>query len=175
MSTSSSSVGLAQLLGGLALLVAGGHVAYAVTSAPPSPPPAPSPASTHPAASECRCDDAALRSELADLRRALREVEQASVPTPVPLSAPTHLEPLSPRSVARTPPSEQELAVAMPATTPLPPIALFIDIPSGVKLSQRADGTVEAKATQPERVGEELLVHALVEGGEMKIIKARVE
>lgn len=179
MSAPSSSVGLAQLLAGLALLVAGGHLAYALTYASPSASSTPSGATapTHAASPECRCDDAALRSEVDDLRRALRAVEQSAArgPATVGPAGPVQVEPLTPRPVVPMPPSDEELAIAVPGDTALPPIDMFIGIPAGVTLSQRANGTVEAKATQPERMGEEIFVHALTKGGEVKVIRARLE
>ncbi len=172
--SASSSVALAQRLAGLALLVAGGHLAYALTAGSPATPSVAGPGPSTPAAApECRCDDAALRSEVADLRRALRALEQTTTVRTGP--ATPWLSPPAEQPPPKIIPSAEELAVAVPADRPLPPIDLFVDIPDGVELSQRPDGTVQVKALRPELVGEELLLHALTKDGEMQIITARAE
>jgi len=72
-------------------------------------------------------------------------------------------------------PSEAELASALSGDDPLPPIEVFIGIPKGLRLSQRADGSIEAKAQTPELVGEEFLIHGLTKAGETKAIKVRAQ
>lgn len=178
MDAPSSRSGLAPILAGLALLVAGGHLAYALSRPVPAATTGPI-AAADPGGAECRCDDASLRSDLADLRRTLRSLEQAVSARAAASHLPGGIAPGASVPASRVgepvPPSEKELAAAVSGDTALPEIELFIGIPDGVTLSQRPDGTVSAKATRPERVGEEIFVHILTKGGEAKLLRTRAE
>lgn len=178
--TRSSSSSPAVLLAGLALLVSLGHLAYDL-SAPPPQPEADEPkgeASVVPAAraGECRCDDGPVRREIAELRDALalvraRTSRAAAAPGSARMGAPSAGAPAPP---FRAEPSEHELAMSLPADEPLPKIRIFMDVPAGVKLLQRRDGTLEPVVTDPEAGGKQYVVYALTEKGETILVRFTV-
>lgn len=163
-STASSS---ALLLSGLALLIS----TYALLSIPSGasePEPSPPVAATPSSSPTCRCDDPTLERELAELRDELARMRRNDAPTAVlPAAA------AEPRAT-RLPPTERELAEALPGDQPLPKLSLFVDIPDGVRLSQNPDGTISAEATDPAASGEEYLVYVITETGETKGVLVRV-
>ena len=170
---SGPSVG-ATWLAGLAVVLAAGHLTWALLSPPAQPvePARATPAAPAPGAdAECRCDDLELRRELSSLRDELAALRAKSELAAMTAAAGV---PNAPRAPARPKPSEKELAIALPGDRPLPKVNLFLDVPEGVRLAQREDGTLEIEALDPATKGEHFVVYVITEAGETQAVQFTV-
>lgn len=171
----------AVLLAGLALLVSLGHLAYDLAASPKevavtdeqTAPEAPAAGAR---VGDCRCDDGPVRREVAELRdvvallRARVDRAGGSVGTVAAGSA----TPGAAAASFRPEPSERELEMSLPGDEPLPEISMFMDVPTGVRLSQRDDMTLEVVAVDPEVSGRQYVVYVLTAKGETKVVRFTV-